>query len=181
MLDDWLSLAKPEILSRMAEYEEDQIEFSILSLAKDPMTEHVANLSSNVKSLSFLNRRLDELQGSPLAPDNTHGELHNIEESILGPDPSFFLNQKDLDHAQVSEDLIGKCKAENPGDILNIKQDLIVRQKALRLLIKEEQQSRQMDEDYAESRTHDYGPAICHWVRLLARKGLVEELASDFI
>lgn len=161
----------------MAEYEEDQIEFSILSLAKDPMAEHVGNLSSNVKSLSFLDQRLAELQNSSTEPDNTRHEIHDNGESILGPDPSFSLNLEDLDQAQIPEDLVARCEAEDVDDILNVKRDLIDRQKGLRLIIKEEQQSRQTDEDYAESRTHDYGPAICHWVRLLAKKGLVEELA----
>ncbi|KAI2084935.1 hypothetical protein LOZ35_006717 [Ophidiomyces ophidiicola] len=169
---DWLDLAKPEIQSRMAEYEEDQIEFSILSLARDPIFGLVHQLAVNVKSLAAVEDQLRDRHS-----------IHNIEPcdgaTVTGPDSSFNLTAHILDGARVSEDDIDSYKSASKDILLDFRKVLLDVQREIRLSIKEEQQTRDADQGYARKRRHDYGPAVYKWVQILASKGLVECLAEE--
>ncbi|KAI2816460.1 hypothetical protein CBS63078_6224 [Aspergillus niger] len=69
--EDWLSLVKPDIRTRMEAYEEDQIEFSILSVARDPLPELVDQLATNVKSLEIIQERLSSIHESSIDLEST--------------------------------------------------------------------------------------------------------------
>ncbi|RJE26656.1 ubiquitin carboxyl-terminal hydrolase [Aspergillus sclerotialis] len=171
--EDWLDLVKPNILTRMAEYEEDQIEFSILSLAKDPLVDLVGKLAANVKCLEIVQQRLKtHEEGS----SNHELVASLLENTILVPDESYGLTRVDIDEAVVTSEQMeeyGNCTID--GLIQNL-QKLSTSQCDLRATIKEEQQSRQADDDYAFGRRYDYGPAVRLWVRFLARKRMLESL-----
>lgn len=173
---DWLDLVKSDILNRMAEYEEGRIEFSILSLSKDPLIDLVDQLASNVRSLVMVNQRLASLnhdQGirgeqtftDPL-PENT----------LLQPDNSYALTREAIDEAAIPEAQLEQYRSCGPQELLQHREQLSTAQGGLRAAIRDEQQSHQADDDYAAGRRYDYGPAIRTWVRLLARKGTIETL-----
>ncbi|PGH16085.1 hypothetical protein AJ80_05300 [Polytolypa hystricis UAMH7299] len=167
--ENWLDLAKPEIVSRMTEYEEDQIEFSILSVAKDPIIDLTANLAGNVKSLLAIDTVSDGTANSDPPDDAT----------IYAPDLSLNLTLQALNDTIVSEDNMMSYRSATPDELAAHRERLVRQQAELRAAIKEEQQSRRADDEYAAARKHDYGPAVNTWVRLLARKGLVEILAES--
>src|SRR5467141_2151306 len=87
--DKWLDLVKPEIRSRMTEYEEGQIEFSVLSLVRDPILDITRELALNVKCLETVNRQLDE---GIATSDHTFANLPDV---ILGPALDLGLTQDD--------------------------------------------------------------------------------------
>jgi ubiquitin carboxyl-terminal hydrolase L5 len=170
-----LDVAKPEIISKMAAYEEDQIQFSMLSLVRDPTVDLVSRLAGNVKTLSLIDELLSkagvadsQLQGVAL-PDGT----------ISGPDSSFDLTQEAIDRANVSETDMSKYQAATCEELRQYRLDTAAGQPAIRASIKEEQQSQRADENYAAGRRHDYGPAVHTWVRILARKGVAETLVQE--
>lgn len=170
---DWVDLVKPDILTRMAEYEEDQIEFSILGLVRDPTLELIEKLAVNVKRLQAINRRT-------VASEAPSTDAVRIDDAILGPDPSYELTTEILDSVVISPD---DAQSDQVGDgdldaLLRRRQELCNAQRELRAAVREEQQSRRADEDYAAGRRFDYGPAIRTWVRFLARKRAIETLAS---
>ncbi|WEW60370.1 cysteine-type deubiquitinase [Emydomyces testavorans] len=170
--EDWLELARPEIQSRMAEYEEDQIEFSILSLVRDPIIEIVNQLALNVKSLITIDEQLSNcptLSGLDCLDDGT----------VTGPDLSLNLTQSILEKAAVPEDDLQRYKTISRDCLLSLRKALVDAQKAIRASIKEEQQSCEADNNYADKRRHDYGPAVQRWLQLLARKGLIEYVATE--
>lgn len=170
--EDWLGMAKPEILARMTSYEEDQIEFSILGLVKDPMIELVANLAQNVKELQVIKERLDAVTSpseKPAAP---------MDGTLLGPDGGFKLTQDDIDKAEVSSGKMGRYAAGSIDELRSLEVQLIDKQKELRGFVKEEQQSQDEDEEHAAGRKHDYAAAVHHWVGLLARKRKIEEFVN---
>lgn len=162
----------PEIQSRMAEYEEGQIEFSILGLVKDPITTLASELAMNVKKIAAIN----EQSCSSQVPQKVDSSDHDI---VTGPDPSLHLTPTLLDEVIVPEDDLEKYKTAPKEDLLGLQEILVDAQKSIRASIKEEQQARHADEDYANKRRHDYGPAVHTWVRALARKGLLEPLAKE--
>ena len=168
---DWLGLVKPNILTRMAEYEEDQIEFSILSLVKDPLHSLVDDLAVNVKCLETINGRIAALQ------DKTEPEP-TLDNTVLGPAGSFSLTREAIDNAEIPANQKGSYQCNSVGELSQRRQNLSNEQQQLRAAIKEEQQSQQADDDYATGRRYDYGPAVRTWMRFLARKeGVIESLS----
>ncbi|KAL4951338.1 ubiquitin carboxyl-terminal hydrolase [Aspergillus filifer] len=165
---DWLDLVKPDICARMAAYAEDQIEFSILSLARDPLPGLVGQLASNIRQLQSVSKSMQETTGAePRAtaslPENT----------LLGPDISYEVTQEAIEGRRVSGDDNPHCSAD---DLTKRTIDLATAQQVLRGKIRDHQQSQRADEEYAAGRRFDYGPAIRTWLRLLARKQVIEDM-----
>ena len=171
--DDWLDLVKPNILTRMAEYEEDQIEFSILSLAKDPLVDLVGKLAANVKCLEIVQQRLKTHEEGGSKRELVASLLEN---TILVPDESYGLTRVDIDEAVVTAKQMEEYEDCTIDGLMQNLQKLNTTQHDLRATIKEEQQSRQADDDYAFGRRYDYGPAVSLWIRFLARKRMLESL-----
>ncbi|KAL4894350.1 ubiquitin carboxyl-terminal hydrolase [Aspergillus ambiguus] len=173
--DDWLELVKPNIITRMAEYEEGQIEFSILSLARDPLPGLVDQLARNVRSLETLNEHIASLN-EPGANQGFADPL--LDSTLLGPDDSYELTRDQIDHAIVPPEEVHVYQQCSVEEAIQTRLQLASSQKPLRISIREEQQSRRADEDYAAGRRFDYGPAVRTWVRFLARKRRIEELVG---
>ncbi|KAF7590174.1 hypothetical protein BBP40_003195 [Aspergillus hancockii] len=173
--EDWLDLVKPNLITRMAEYEEDQIEFSILSLVRDPLLNLVGKLAVNVKCLEVINQHLATQDltrdGSELAFANSI-----LENTILGPEQSYDLTREYIDQAMIPVELKETFQACSVKKIVEHQQKLCNEQHEIRAAIRDEQQSQRADDDYAAGRRYDYGPAIRTWVRTLARKGMIESL-----
>lgn len=173
---DWLDLAKPDILTRMNEYEEDQIEFSILSLVKDPLPGLVDKLAGNIKHLQAVNERIMALKGED-RPDSETGVADSLNgNTIWGSDPSFCLTQEKLDNTEFpayQKEMYESC----PADELNQhRQRLGDEQRDLRATVRDEQQTQQADEDYATGRRYDYVPAVRTWMQFLAQKRAIDSL-----
>lgn len=157
----------------MMAYEEDQIEFSVLGLVKDPLINHVNDLAANIKLIQALRDRLSKLLAGDAAPALLR------EDELLEPDASYNLTQDDIDRASVPDDRAKRLESIGTDELLKEYTDLREAQRAIRASIKEELQSRQMDEEYAEGRRHDYTAAITLWARMLARKGVIRELVEE--
>ena len=165
---DWLDLVKPDICARMAAYAEDQIEFSILSLARDPLPGLVDQLASNIRQLQSVSKSMQEMNSAePRAmaslPENT----------LLGPDISYHVTQEAIEGREVSGNDNLQFSAD---DLAKRTIDLVTAQRVLRGEIRDHQQSQRADEEYAAERRFDYGPAIRTWLRLLARKQVIEDM-----
>jgi ubiquitin carboxyl-terminal hydrolase L5 len=159
----------------MAEYEEDQIEFSILSLVKDPLLELVGKMAVNIKCLEVLNQRLATQDPTE---DDSELAMANpfLEDTILGPEQSYDLDRERIDQAMIPVELEKTFQSCSMEKIVEYQQKLCNEQHELRAAIRDEQQSQRADDDYAAGRRYDYGPAIRTWVRILARKGMIESL-----
>ncbi|KAF3893539.1 Ubiquitin carboxyl-terminal hydrolase [Trichophyton interdigitale] len=173
--EDWLGLATKEIQTKMAEYEEEEIEFSILSLSKDPMTGYLADLASNVKALQHLNSRLARFGDNCDEADPENAVL-------CGPDAQYGLTPAMLELALVPSELAETTengnKAHDLDSLARQRQALVEQQRLLRTQITDEQHSRQIELDYARRRRFDYCAAVNRWSRILARKRKCEELLS---
>ena len=150
----------------MAAYEEDQIEFSILGLVRDPLPDLIQQLAANVRRLEILNERL-----------LSHSEMGaELNETVLGPDASYGLGRADIDAAVIPESDQAEYQASTIEQLQQHQGALQERQRELRARIREEQQAQRADEDHATGRRYDYGPAVRTWLRFLARKQLLAEL-----
>ncbi|KAL2816341.1 hypothetical protein BJX63DRAFT_430349 [Aspergillus granulosus] len=170
---DWLTLVKPNIEARMAEYAEGQIEFSVLSLVRDPLPDLVERLTMNIKHLEAIEKAITSHER-----EETDVGLREPfpENTLLGPDPSYGVTQNALDQTNVPS---GEAKEYLQCTMEQLARHRTERGRAqleLRRMVREEQQSQQKDDDYAAGRRYDYGPAIRTWLRFLARKRVIEDL-----
>ncbi|KAJ5885307.1 hypothetical protein N7495_009817 [Penicillium taxi] len=163
---DWLEIAKPNILDRMAAYEEDQIEFSILGLVQDPLTDLIQQLAVNVKRLEIVNGQLKH------SGPEFESMLSEPNDTVMGPDLSFELTRTAIDLAISPSTLPIHSTEQLLKDWQKLRDD----QRQLRIRIREEQQLHRADEDHATGRRYDYGPAVRTWLQFLARKRQLADL-----
>lgn len=169
---DWLGQAKPDIEARMAQYEEGQIEFAILSLVRDPLLEMVPALAKNVKDINALSTRLDTVKPrwKDFIDSSTNGEFMDTNSFISSVNLAYGLSQEMLDQAEPSQAVMDLCHGDVASDILGHREHLITTQADLRMSIREEIQSNQSDEERAAARTCDYGARIQNFVRKMRVK-----------
>jgi ubiquitin carboxyl-terminal hydrolase L5 len=167
--DDWLGLAKPDIEARMAQYEEGQIEFSILSLVRDPLLDLVPKLAENIKSIAELSARLDLIK-----QDWREFETSSINRQFTGllaaSDSTYELTPQQFDRADLPIAIAKLCKSDVVEDVMTQRQQLVTDQARLRLWIRDEQQSNQSDEERAAARRCDYGAMMQNFVRKVKAK-----------
>ncbi|KAJ5124676.1 uncharacterized protein N7515_008501 [Penicillium bovifimosum] len=161
---DWLELVKPNLLDRMAAYEEGQIEFSILGLVRDPLPDLIKELATNVRALEILNGRATD----PIVQADT----------IIGPEPSLSLTREEIDAVVLPQDTLDEYRTCTEDKLKEYQQTLIGGQWELRARIREEQQSHRSDDEHAAGRRFDYGPAVRTWLRRLAQKKRLQELST---
>ena len=156
----------------MAQYEEGQIEFAILSLVRDPLLEMIPALAKNVKAINALSTRLDTVEpgwkGS--IDSSTNGETAGTGGLISNPNLAYGLTQEMLDQAEPSQAVMDICHGDFASDILRHREQLVATQADLRMSIKEEMQSNQSDEERAAARTCDYGARMQNFVRKMTAK-----------
>ena len=156
----------------MAQYEEGQIEFAILSLVRDPLLELIPALAENVKAINALSTRLDIVKpGWEAFTDSlTDGELAGTDSLINNPNLAYGLTQEMLEQAEPSQAVMDLCHGDIASDILGHREQLIAAQANIRMSIREEIQSNQSDEERAASRTCDYGARMQNFVRKMRVK-----------
>lgn len=156
----------------MAQYEEGQIEFAILSLIRDPLLEMVPALAENVKAINALSTRLDIVESGwkdfvDVSTDHEHVVKDNL---ITSPNLAYGLTQEMLNQAEVSHIVDHLCQCDVAPDILGHRERLIDTQVGLRMSIREEMQANQSDEERAAARTCDYGARMQNFVRKMREK-----------
>ncbi|KAL2785711.1 ubiquitin carboxyl-terminal hydrolase [Aspergillus keveii] len=170
---DWLTLVKPNIEARMAEYAEDQIEFSVLSIVRHPLPEFIEKLTMNIKHLQAIEKVMTshERDKTDVGPRDTL-----LENTLLGPDPSYGVTEDALERTDVSAEEANEYLQCTMEDLARHRAERSRAQLELRRTVREEQQTQQKDDDYAAGRRFDYGLAIRTWLRFLARKRVIEDL-----
>jgi ubiquitin carboxyl-terminal hydrolase L5 len=151
------------------------IEFSILSLVRDPLPDLVNRLAVNIKQLRAIEKAIN-----PQKPELVCDEPSTIEpldeNTLLGPDESYGVTEEAFNMAVMPAGEAEKYLGFSADELSKHRTELSRAQLDLRTAIREEQQSQRADEEYAEGRRYDYGPAIRTWLRFLARKRIIEDL-----
>ncbi|KAH8688890.1 ubiquitin C-terminal hydrolase 37 [Talaromyces proteolyticus] len=170
--DDWLDQVRAHLISRIEGYEEDQIEFSVLSLVRDPLRARVEKLALNVRRLQAIRTCFTTSLRS--SAEETLGDAPGI--VLLGPDTSLGLTQDILDLVGDPRDEIDTYNRCSCNELSSEYSRLVVEQQDILMSIREEMQSRQSDDENAEGRRHDYSSAVEYWARALIQKGNLREL-----
>ncbi|MCJ1477144.1 hypothetical protein MMC13_005815 [Lambiella insularis] len=178
---DWLGQVKPDLEARMTEYNDEQIDFAILSVVQDPLVRLVRDLACNVKCIQILDSHLDDRRPdwrNNDAPANAEGAIVATH-TLTGPNIHYELDELAVNHVLLRHDIQCRLATDNASELLDIRQSLASEQGLLRASILEEQESDRKDDDKAAACCQDHGPLIRKWLLFLARKGVLKMLLAS--
>lgn len=176
--DDWVTQVAPELESRMAQYEEGQIEFAIMALVKEPLTNLVAALAVNVKSITSLSQRLGQIKSDwrDFLPNVTDGDSAATHDALLGPCEQYEPPQDAIDRAKLPPAFETKLESDDVEELLASRQELITAQAGLGASIRDEAKVIRADNERAASRRNDNGLLAKGLLQVLARMGKIESI-----
>ena len=159
----------------MAQYEDGQIEFAILSLVKEPLTQLVATLAENVKSIFSIRQRLLQLQSDQggLQPDTAAGNNLGEEDLLLGPCEQYRLSQEAIGQTVLSPEVEQHLKSDDIVGLSAVTQELGTAQASIRASIRDEIKAIQADDDRAATRRNDKGLLAKGLLQVLERMGRI--------
>ena len=171
----------PEIESRMAQYEEGQIEFSIMSLAKEPLSELVTALAQNVKSINFLSQHLDQVKPgwTDFLSEPTYSDNATNSDTILGPCEQYELRQTSIDQVKLCSKIQTQLTSDKVEELLAFRQELVTAQAGLRASFRDEAKAIKADNERATSRRNDKGQLAKGLLQVLGRMGKIGSLFGD--
>ncbi|KAL9026997.1 MAG: hypothetical protein Q9196_004422 [Gyalolechia fulgens] len=167
--DDWVRQVAPEIESRMAQYEEGQIEFAIMGVVREPLAALVAALAENVKSINVLVQRLGQVKPDweDFLSESTGNSKAASHETIVGPCEQYQLYADTIDRAELSPELQRRLESDGVIELLTAREEFAAAQVGLRASIRDETKAFRTDNERAASRRNDKG---------LLAKGLLQVL-----
>ena len=172
-LGDWLTQAKPDIQAQMAQYAEENIQFAVLSLARDPLLNLRHALALNIKSILALNVELDKI-----APNWGENEAQSDGESPYGNHilKAYGLQQKDIDNLSLSDSEAASTISDGKiPEMTSLCHKLIADQERLRLAIIDEMCLVRQDDLRVTARCSDLGAKIQRFSRLVKRKEQLQQ------
>ncbi|KAL9590922.1 MAG: hypothetical protein Q9203_000292 [Teloschistes exilis] len=150
-------LVAPELESRMAQYGDDQIEFAVLALVKEPLSTLVTSLAQNVKSIRSVMRRLDCVKADLKDPLPETLDIATEKATILGPSDQYYLDQLAIDRSKPCDTITIQIESEKVPDLVSLGQELVSVQAGLRVSIMDEARAIQADDERAANRRNDKG------------------------
>lgn len=166
--EDWVERAKPDIEARMAEYEEGQIEFAILSLVKDPLLELIPALAKNVKSFVAVTSHLESIASEHDSVENRRDDA--AAGVLTGPDPAYGLTLEVVAQAKVPSEVELAICFQEVSKLRGCRQELRDGQAKLRASIKDEFEANRLEEQKANARRYDYGPLALKLAQIASRR-----------
>ena len=165
---DWLQNARPILNDYMERHEGEHIHFNILGLVRDPICNLRQALAENICCLQ-----------TALTHSSSAETLANEKSWILGPSERYGIDHEMLHRVAPFSSFLGPGnERERTIPLISRIQDLKEAQTGLVVSIDEAQQARRQDEDKSDRRRFDFGPVLQTWIRLHARKGVIESLLN---
>ncbi|KAG9609667.1 cysteine proteinase, partial [Aureobasidium melanogenum] len=176
---DWLDVVQTSLSVRMAQYEEGQIQFSLMAVVQDPVTEDRRVLAQNVSSLQKTELLLNEV--SQDWRDYTAAD-HGDCTLFCGSD-EYGLTDQMIREAEISENMAQQLHSSCLESLLKVRQELMTNQAGCRAQVRDSQQANMMDAEESMHRRHDYGSFVKAWMQALVDndtlKSLVDEAPTD--
>ncbi|KAI4759193.1 cysteine proteinase [Aureobasidium sp. EXF-3400] len=172
---DWLSVIQTSLSVRMAQYEEGQMQFSLMAVVQDPVIEDRRILAQNILSLQKIELRLNEISQdwcSYTSPDSENSVL-------FGASDEYGLTDEMVAMANISENLTQQLRSSCPDSLLKVRQELMTNQAGCRAQVRDSQQAERLDAKESMHRRHDYGSFVKAWMQALADDGALKSLLDE--
>jgi len=181
---DWMSIVKPNLEDRMAQYTEGQIQFVLLSLVKDPLISQREELVRNIKHLELIEERLARAKKDweKFANDGSNDEASKQRGLLRTADLAYGITNIDVEEFVVAAEFTKNLEKKDVEGLMKVRQELVAEQTGLRQTVRDEQEAVEEDERRTRERRFDYGPLIHTWLKMLAdkegdvMKDLIEEV-----
>ncbi|KAL9615514.1 MAG: hypothetical protein Q9167_000027 [Letrouitia subvulpina] len=155
---DWTLLAAPEIQSRMAQYEEGQIEFAVLSLVKDPISNLLTALTENVKSGAVILSHLDNINPAWMDEATLPLDCEALRARfMLKSHEHYGIDQMETNPAIGTNLVLEELCAQDVPQLVTKLQGLVEDQAMLKSSVKSEREANRLEEEQATSRRNDQG------------------------
>ncbi|GAB7357008.1 hypothetical protein MBLNU459_g7837t2 [Dothideomycetes sp. NU459] len=163
---DWMSLIQTALTVRMAQYEDGQIEFSLMAVVKDPIDDERERLADNIKSLQCVESKLSEV--FPGWKD-TFGP-HRRDDTIDGASEKFGITEDAITFACPSEQFLDSLDTDRVEFLMVIRHETINAQADYRAAVRDRLRDEHADMEKARHRRHDYGSFVQAWLEALVKQ-----------
>lgn len=175
--DDWTTVARPQIETRMLQYEDSQLSFNLLALCQSPLATQSHKVAEGLASLQYLYKSIRP--GPGLSDFEPRANL--VDETNR---PSFLsefqLMASDVEKAVVPQSLREKASnISSEEEAHELYDSIVVGTKATIGEYRAELVAMAEDEQRVKGRRKDYGPALHKWVTKLAEKGVLEDMVKS--
>jgi ubiquitin carboxyl-terminal hydrolase L5 len=175
--EDWMPVARTNIHQRIAQYDEDGLQFNLLSLCKSPLRTIPEKLAQSMHSISAVEKSL-----TATLPD--WKQFLEIDETVALPieaNDSFALSTELITTSSVSDSVQRKLKAAatDPSTLLDLRRRLVAEQSQLQRSYVEEIALIEQENEQAARRKVDYTLIIYSSIKLLADQGVLKEIVRD--
>lgn len=175
-IGDWLTVATPILQSRMAQYEEGQIEFNLMSIVQDPVVRDRADLAENIKVLQTIDTKLDEL--SPGWQELDDGETKK--ETLVEASELYGFTQSCIDNVKLPPSRPEEIRGfDCPIKLMQLRRETISQQAGIRASVRDEMESASADAEKASHQRHDYGSFVRSWLGALAEEEALQPLLES--
>ncbi|KAL9020746.1 MAG: hypothetical protein Q9185_002062 [Variospora sp. 1 TL-2023] len=173
--DDWITHVVPELELRMAQYEEGQIEFVILALVKEPLTDLLPALAENIRSTISFSERLSQVNPDweDFVPNIANRDSETSYSTLSGLGVEDERLRESIDQAELPPAIQMQLENENVQELLAGRQELVTAQAGLRASIRDQTQIIQLENERAARRRHDKGLLAKGLLQVLGRMGKI--------
>ncbi|KAK6005826.1 hypothetical protein QM012_007468 [Aureobasidium pullulans] len=176
---DWLDVVQTSLSVRMAQYEEGQIQFSLMAVVQDPVIDDRCALAQNVLSL-----QKTELELNKVSQDwRSYTAMDHEDCTLFGGSEEYGLTDGIIAQAGIPENMAQQLQSSCLENLLKVRQDLMTNQAGCRAQVRDSQQANAMDAEESMHRRHDYGSFVKAWLQALvdneALKPLVDQAPTN--
>jgi ubiquitin carboxyl-terminal hydrolase L5 len=172
---DWLKVIQNSLSVRMAQYEEGQIQFSLMAVVQDPIIEDRRVLAQNVLSLQKVELRLNEISQDWCSYTSPESE----DDVLFGASEAYGLTNEMIAQAAMTENLGQHLRSSCADSLLKARQELMTNQAGCRAQVRDSQQAETRDAEDSTHRRHDYGSFVKDWMQALADNGALKSLLDE--
>jgi ubiquitin carboxyl-terminal hydrolase L5 len=171
-----MSLARPIIEERMLQYEDNQIQFNLLSLCRDPLLTVQDDLSANILAICAVEQQLQLVK-----PDwKSFVDEQESDNTLRGLDVFYKITPEKLENAKMHPSIteVLNDPATTASQLFDKRKELADAQTRLRAAFVEESSNIRHDDQRAMDRRFDYTPLINMWIRMLAENEKLKDLVE---
>ena len=171
---DWKHVAVPELMARMAQFDEG-IQYNLMAVTHDPALADQGALASNIKALRVIEGRLDKLAEGWKEMEGAETPKDLLLDTAL----EFGVSAADVDGAGLAAHVQERlCEEDDLLKLLQLRKVVIGQQSVLRASVRDAIVATKADDEKARHRRHDYTAFVRGWLGALAQEEVLADLVA---
>jgi ubiquitin carboxyl-terminal hydrolase L5 len=171
-----MSVAIPNINHHIYQYQQDGVQFNLLSLCRSPLCSVPEMIAENVHAIALIKLLLSNIEPN-------WQQFSEINESTLvgGPVNPFGVSQELLQNSSLSE--VARQRLQEAGTnvsvLINLYQEWARDQIQLQVSYMDEVALIGQENEQARRRKHDYTSIIYNSLKTLSKQGILKEIVNE--